>query len=368
MNETKESTFLSTRDSQEPMTGMEADDCIRSSDIPDSDDEATLAPEIVEEAISLVSALSSANGFKDAGNSAFKRDDYKEAGERYGHGISVLDKYQKGQEKGSHDDDVVSLLSSLHGNNAMVLMKLENWNSAIVSATAVLKLEKNNIKALFRRGCSYHRVGLLEESRTDLSQLLELEATNTAAVKELAQVLKSMKDLKQKEKAAFSNMFKKNIYGDKEAERIAKEKREEIQREKENDEWIKSKLARRSAGKEELSFDDWKKEKKESEEKKIKDRKDADEKLEKEKAAKIELDRRERTILDKIENKDDREKDNESDQEYDEEDNKVLRETKKKGYCYFKNEQCKSSRRYSALKILSDTLARTMFTSVYSRI
>ena len=312
-------------------------------DFPDSDDEdSSISPTVDEPVVklSLSESLSRANGFKDAGNSSFKRDEYAEAGKRYQEGIVILNDYQKNKENLA-DDDVKTLLVSLHGNNAMVLMKLENWNAAIVSATEVLKVEKNNIKSLFRRGVSYHKVGFLEESKTDLIYLLELDSKNSAASKELIQVMKDIKENKQKEKVVFSNMFKKNIYGDKEAERIAKEKKEELEKEIENDEWISSKLSRREKGLEEQTFDDWKKEKKEIQEKKKKDQKELSEKADKEKDERIESERKEKMNSEKRGDDENDVKDNEEESDYDEEDSKILSETKKKGYCYFRNEQCK---------------------------
>lgn len=323
----------------------DANDYSRFPDSPDSDDELVTASKGDKEELTLTDAISRANGFKDAGNCAFKRSDYKEAGLRYVEGIAILDSYQK--KKGLSDfDDLKSLIVSLHGNNAMVLVKLENWHSAIVSASAVLEIEKCNLKALFRRGVSYHKSGFLEEARCDLSTLLELESANIPAQKQLILVMKDIKGAKQKEKAAFSKMFQKNIYGDKEAERIARERKEEVQREKDNDEWIKSKLSRRKEGKEELSFEEWKKDKKSTEEKADKAKKDADEKFQKENAARIDTERLERNKVTRTANsKNDTpeidEADSERDIEYDEEDNRILLETKKKGYCYFRNEQSK---------------------------
>ena len=336
------STLLAVKqETYSPEVASDANDYSRFDDLGDSDDDDVKTSQVVEkedEKLSMSDSLSRANGYKDAGNSAFKRVDFVEAGRRYQEGIAILNNFIK-NAAGNECDEVKSTLISLHGNNSMVLMKLENWNAAIISTCEVLKAEKKNIKALFRRGVSYHKVGFLEESKADLTYLLELDAKNAAAIKELIQVVKDIKSSKLRERVAFSSMFKKNIYGDKEAERIAKEKREEIERERENDEWIKNKLSRRESGMEQLTFEDWKKEKKESEDKELKEQKAKKEKIEKEKDDKLENDRREKQHLEKKE----REilpVNSSEDDDYDEEDSKILSETKKKGYCYFRNEQC----------------------------
>ena len=331
---------------QRANSGVDSNDYSRFTDLPEYEDDGPDTPAKTEVKLTLSETLSRANGFKDAGNSAFKREDFAEAGKRYTDGIVLLDSYTKSDEGLIGSDDVNAMRTSLHGNNAMVFMKVENWNSAIVSATAVLKLETKNVKALFRRGLSYHKVGFLEESRSDLTFLLEIEATNAPAIKELAQVMKDIKESKQKEKLAFSKMFNKNIYADKESERVAKEKKEEIQREKDNDEWIQSKLTRRSRGQEELSFEDWKKERKEREEKKQAKDKENREISKKEEAVELENKRAKKAELarNQPENMDE---EDDGDSIYDEEDNKFLMETKKKGYCYFRNEQSKFAEQYN---------------------
>ena len=127
--------------------------------------------------------------------------------------------------------------------------------------------------ALFRRGVAHNKGGSLDEAEADLRRVLLLDTTNAAASKELVDVLRKQKEHKQSEKKAFSSMFAKSMYADKEAERHAKAKREEAERQKEQDDWTKSKLDRRSKGLEEQTFEDWKKEI-EEERKKDKDKAD----------------------------------------------------------------------------------------------
>jgi hypothetical protein len=240
--------------------------------------------------------------------------------DRYSEGIDVLKNFLEIEE-------AKSILVSLHGNNAMVLIKLEDWMKAAVSASAVLKVEKNNVKALFRRGVAYHHSGSLEQAKVDLVRVLELDVTNAAANKELIELNKTIKVHKQKEKESFKGMFNKTMYQDREVERLAKMKREELDRQQEQDEWTQSKLARREINLDEQSFDDWKKEKEE-------DKKSAKEREEK--------DRKENPVKNSIPKappSKPKDMTPEEEEEYDEEDSKILAETKKKGYCYFKNEQ-----------------------------
>ena len=64
-----------------------------------------------------------------------------------------------------------------------------------------------------------HKLGYFDEAKFDLEKVIELDAGNAAAKKELAVVAKSVKEKKAKDKAAFSGMFSgKSMYDDREKE------------------------------------------------------------------------------------------------------------------------------------------------------
>merc|ERR1711998_116601 len=71
-----------------------------------------------------------------------------------------------------------------------------------------------------------------------------------------------MGEKKAKDKAAFSGMFSgKSMYDDREKEMEDRLRRKKEEEDKELDEYSRSKIDRRSEGKEELTFEEWKKEK-----------------------------------------------------------------------------------------------------------
>ena len=99
------------------------------------------------------------------------------------------------------------------------------------------------MKTLYRRSIALHREGDLEPSRLGLLKTLELDPNNVAAKKELADVVKSIKEKKSKEKTAYTSM---SVHiQDREKERQQKVQKEEEARLKDQDEWTKSKLKRR---------------------------------------------------------------------------------------------------------------------------
>ncbi|CAM9993892.1 unnamed protein product [Scytosiphon promiscuus] len=115
------------------------------------------------------------------------------------------------------------------------------------------------------------------------------------------------------------------MYNDKEVERQKREA-EALKRQKEEEEqWAKVNEQRKADGKEEQTLEDWKKEKKEAEEKAKKEREEK-EKLRKPKTTAPAAPPK--PSVPKAEGEDE--------MELDEDDLKIIQDTKKQGYCYFK--------------------------------
>jgi tetratricopeptide (TPR) repeat protein len=226
-------------------------------DLSDSDDEKKAAPETP--ALSKEEAVNIANIMKDVGNTSFKASNIPEALSSYSEAITALNKLSDDDKKSK---DINDLLVSLNGNKAMCHVKTSEWTLAKSSANEVLRLDRNNVKALYRRGLSYHKLSSLDEAKSDLTKVLELDNNNIAAKKELFDVEKAIKVYAKQERAAMSNMFSsgKSMYEDKEKERLLKIRKEEEKEAKLKDDWTKEKISRRAQGKDdELSFEDYKK-------------------------------------------------------------------------------------------------------------
>jgi tetratricopeptide (TPR) repeat protein len=322
--------------SKEEISGkVDANDYSKFDKIDDVDEEDLKTDEAP--AVSPAEVLSCANALKDAGNESFKKGDYAAAMSSYDMGIETLSKHRDLSE-------AQALLISLYSNNAMVQLKLEDYTKAASSASEVLSIEPANVKALFRRGVANHNLGKLDEAKFDLACTLDNDPQNGAAAKELAEVVKKMKELKLKEKAAFSGMFKKSMYEDREKERQDKLKREEEEKQRLQDEWTQSKLVRRDKGLEEQTFDDWKKERDEAEKKKTEQENkgsssSSTKSTSSTAASKATKTKKESTGDGNINDAND--DDDEMEASYDEEEAKIIAETKAKGYCYFRNQQCK---------------------------
>lgn len=103
-------------------------------------------------------------------------------------------------------------------NCAQAFLNLGDYSSANERASKVLKLDKESVKGLYRRGVARVHLGLAEEALTDLNRALELDPENKPVKLEIAKAKKLIIEAKKKEKAAYSNMFSKvSVYDDKEA-------------------------------------------------------------------------------------------------------------------------------------------------------
>jgi len=293
----------------------------------DSDDEPIKDK---DDGLPFVECLSKAASFKDSGNVAFKNKDLALAQKCYQDGIDLLLPHK---DLGGPSDDVteeqytsmISTYVGVQGNLGLLHFKQEAWTSVVKSTLEVLKYDGDNVKAHYRRGVAHRKLNSLHESKQALTRAVELDPSNAPAKKELAAVAKEMKEQKQKEKSALAGAFSSgSMYNDKEKERELKLKRAREAEEKLQDDYVKSKLKRRQEGKDEQTFDEYKEEMKKEEEARRKEQ----EEERKKKAPAVSKAVKKAPVTKSSE---------EEEEEYDEEEQKILKEAKSKGYCYFKN-------------------------------
>lgn len=118
---------------------------------------------------------------KDQGNAAFKLGDYPAA---IGHYTSAI--------LANANDSTFPL------NRAAAYLKLGKNEDAERDCTTVLKLSRNNVKALFRRGQARIGLGCLDKAHADFVRASELEPSNQSVKQELLEVDKLIQQQKQK--------------------------------------------------------------------------------------------------------------------------------------------------------------------------
>ncbi|OII73642.1 uncharacterized protein cubi_03440 [Cryptosporidium ubiquitum] len=277
------------------------------------------------------SMFNNAKELKDVGNESYKNGDYSEAREKYEKGLDLLEKIdQKDEEFGG--DELSELRQSLQLNLAMLYIKIQEWSKAIQVTGQVLKKNTKNIKALYRRGLARQGFGMYEESKEDFQMVLKLDPSNVDAHKQLKILRQKIQEDNEKNKSGFSKMFHGGLYSDRQQD-VEKRKKEERERRVEKYSRylaeVKSKNSEIGSDEEEeevMPFEEW--EKKEIEREKELEKEKT---RENERKAKESTEKKPTTIISKKNTSND-------DVDLDEEDLKILQETKKMGYCYFKRE------------------------------
>eukprot|EP00931_Biecheleriopsis_adriatica_P019444 TRINITY_DN13245_c0_g1_i4.p1 TRINITY_DN13245_c0_g1~~TRINITY_DN13245_c0_g1_i4.p1 ORF type:complete len:556 (-),score=182.69 TRINITY_DN13245_c0_g1_i4:130-1692(-) len=221
-----------------------------------------------------------AESAKEAGNALLKAGDAAGATAKYSEGVEIAEPLleQKPEDIGEElQQRGTAVYLALRLNSAQACIKQNNWVDAIEHANKVLLLEKDNTKALYRRGLAAVQLdteGRLEEARSDFARMVQLEPTNREAREQHQKAKERLKDLKQQEKERLSAAMKGGLYQEqhKKLGRLQASYDEEVKRRKE-------------AGEDEISFEDWAKKEKEKQDELEKKQKEATEKKRKEEAA-----------------------------------------------------------------------------------
>ncbi|CUV07760.1 unnamed protein product [Cryptosporidium hominis] len=298
-------------------------------------EDTTINSDSDDQSESSMTMFNSAKELKDAGNESYKGGNYSDAREKYEKGLELLEKIdQKDDEKeGFGEDEMSELRQSLQLNLAMIYVKIQEWSKAIQVTGQVLKKNSKNVKALYRRGLARLGFGMYEESKEDFQNVLKLDPSNADAHRQLKVLRQKIQEDNEKNKSGFSRMFHGGLYSDKQQD-VEKKKKEERERRIEKYSQylaqIKSKNSEIGSDDEEeeaMPFEEWEKKEIEREKEEEREKTRANERNAKELSEK-----KPATIISKKNNV------SNDDVDLDEEDLKILQETKKMGYCYFKRE------------------------------
>ncbi|CAD2101978.1 chaperone binding protein, putative [Plasmodium vinckei lentum] len=268
--------------------------------------------------------IKSALDSKLDGNNDFKNKHYENAISKYKKGL----KYIKDMENKS--DKIKELEIALFLNLSICYSNLEKYNDAHEYVTKVLNIDKTNKKGMFRlcqiefNRCSF------DVAKEKIQEFLKIYPENIDAKKLLKNVMIKQNEHNKKQKEAFSKIFEKasGLYEDREKE-IIRKKREKYEQDMK---------AKRERNEDIINFEEWEiqeneKRKKEDEEQKKKQR---EKEMEREKEREKNNKKKQRNK--KNESISSNTTHNSSDLEIDEEDQKIINETKKMGYCYFKKD------------------------------
>ena len=174
------------------------------------------------------------NSKKQEGTTFFLSEDYQQALHKYEEALTlfrwVRNRNEKWRNSGIEDDDLtvetiekneetVEMMVSLYLNISLCNLKLKNWNEAVMACDEALALDKNNVKALYRKS-----LALTTPAGSDLDdyrkaivllkEALQIEPNNSIVKQKLYEFKKFLDDQKVKSKATFHSFFKKPAYDD----------------------------------------------------------------------------------------------------------------------------------------------------------
>lgn len=211
--------------------------------------------------------LLKANALKEEGNNYFKEKEYEKASRSYRRGTNTLKPLNKGN---TGDEQVKALLVSLQTNLSMMCLKIGKHKQSAQVASAALKIDSSNVKALFRRAVACRQMGNFDDAKADLKQALQLDPTNAAVKKELAALKKAIENAKNEQKKGLQKAFSKGgglLYDDKEEEKRKREEQARLEKKREEEllkkrkaQWEDECVKRMAKGEEALSFEEWDKE------------------------------------------------------------------------------------------------------------
>ena len=136
----------------------------------------------------LIAPVEEAEAAKAAGNGLFKGAKYSAAATKYEEGAGLIDGVLgKDALSGSDKKAVVELKEACQLNLANCKLKLEDWQGAADECSKVLE-RGNNRKARFRRGEALHKLGRLDDARTDLEMAVKMDPNDQVVVGKLKAV------------------------------------------------------------------------------------------------------------------------------------------------------------------------------------
>ncbi|EEA05605.1 TPR repeat-containing protein [Cryptosporidium muris RN66] len=267
--------------------------------------------------------------YKETGNEQYKKGKYNEAINTYDEGLEFIEKLRKKDVDGKNVE-IENLETTLQLNKSMIYLKSSEWFKVIQVTSKILKEDQKNMKALYRRGLARIGFSMYEEAREDFLAILDLEPGNAAAIQQLQIIRQKISESNEKSRGSFSKIFSKGLYTDRQRDvEIKKAKERESRREIYEKEINEKKLKGDADNSKVIPFEEWEKEyiakNSNSTDKPLDSNANSQQKSHKVNSNSTSNSPSAPIISSKS-----------SDIELDDEDMKILAETKKMGYCYFR--------------------------------
>ncbi|ALC38323.1 FK506-bp2 [Drosophila busckii] len=157
--------------------------------------------------------VAEAKVYKEKGTNYFKKENYSLAIKMYNKCKDLLP-----STADNDSDEIKALKVATHSNIALCHQKSNDHFEAKQECNAVLELDANNVKALYRRGQCNMTINELDDALEDFQKVIQLEPGNKAAANHVVICKQKIKQNKDKEKKLYANMFTKLAAGNKDTE------------------------------------------------------------------------------------------------------------------------------------------------------
>jgi len=148
---------------------------------------------------------------KERGNVLFKREEYSQAIVSYTKAVKILDTDSggSGDSAGSPSDlqKILDEKMKVYNNLAATQMKLLAYDQAIKSCDSVIKLQPNNVKALFRKGQALESKKDTTEALVYFKRSLKLDPNSKRIKQDVDRLSKLAKQQGDKEKKLYAKML-----------------------------------------------------------------------------------------------------------------------------------------------------------------
>lgn len=151
--------------------------------------------------------------YKESGVSLYKESRYVDAFHKFSKACKILITLEPIADlelNKSLENNINTLRLILYNNLAGCHLARENWEYVIELCNKILAKDENNVKALYRRGVAFGKLGNIEKAVPDLKKVITLEPNNTAAKEKFVIYNKKLQEANQKCNEMVKRMFKIN--------------------------------------------------------------------------------------------------------------------------------------------------------------
>lgn len=177
--------------------------------------------------------IEAASKCKREGNDLYSGQKYKRAIKKYKKAMNYLPDYEINKLPAEeYAKATKEVLIPAHLNAAACYLKTREFKEAKDECEKVLKLDADNLKALFRRACVLMEFDDWDLARSDLERALEIDPENKEVKRQMTILNKKEAAQNKKDKKIFGGMFDRFAKEDEEKEkkRVEREKLEDQKR------------------------------------------------------------------------------------------------------------------------------------------